>query len=70
MVSEMQFTDQEKLHEIEKEISRRRYFYKRMVTAGKMKMDDARRQILLMKEIASDYQSRIKGEFFWGQKGE
>lgn len=63
-----EFTDQEKLKEIEQEIDFRRFVYGKKVKAGKMKLEIAQRKIQIMLAIRDDYQKTISGDLFWSRK--
>lgn len=52
----MSFTAEQKHREIVRELKLRQRVYPRWVEAGKLSMNDARRQIEIMTEIAQDYE--------------
>jgi hypothetical protein len=54
-MSEDQFTREEKLSEIVREIALRRSVYKKWVADGRMKEHEAARRIAIMQQIAKDY---------------
>jgi hypothetical protein len=53
-------SDEEKLHEIEREIAIRERLYPGWVTSGKIPATRARKQIAILQEIARDYRQRLK----------
>jgi hypothetical protein len=55
-------TNTEKLACVERELKMRKKVYPRWVGAGKMTMEQARREIELMQEIVADYAKAAKGE--------
>ena len=52
----MPFTAEQKHREIVRELKLRQRVYPRWVEAGKLSINDARRQIEIMTEIAQDYE--------------
>jgi len=54
------FSDQEKLDEIEREITMRRRVYSWQVRNGKLSPDQARRQLDVMLAIKMDYAAKIE----------
>jgi hypothetical protein len=54
-MSEDQFTREEKLSEIIREIALRRSVYKKWVADGRMKEHEAVKRIAIMQQIAKDY---------------
>jgi hypothetical protein len=52
----MTFTAEEKLISIRRELAMRKRVYPRWVEMGKMKLDQAEREIALMQAIAADYE--------------
>lgn len=50
-----EFTPSDKLKAVEREIGLREFVYRRRVAEGKMKEEDAKREIGVMKAIAEDY---------------
>jgi hypothetical protein len=55
-MSDKQFTAQQKLKAIERELRWRRYVYPRRVEKGDMKQQAADEQIALFEEIRNDYE--------------
>lgn len=55
------YSDFDKLRCIEREIAMRRSAYPKWVEKGKMKHDQAEREIALMVQIAADYKLRLNG---------
>jgi hypothetical protein len=53
------FTAADKLRAVERELRMRRRVYPRWVEAGKMKLDHADREILLMEAIKADYAKAV-----------
>ncbi|RRY08871.1 hypothetical protein [Brucella anthropi] len=56
------FSAQEKLAELEREITFRHRTYSRLVKAGKMKLPEAQRRIQLLTDIANDYRNAASNE--------
>lgn len=56
-----EFTTQEKLKAIEKELAMRRNVYAKWVASGKMKPFHAEREIAVMEAIRDDYANAIFG---------
>lgn len=54
-----EFTREEKLKEIEREISQRQWVYRGLVARGKLKQATADRQIAIMSAVANDYRKKI-----------
>lgn len=54
------FTNEEKLKEIERELTQRHRVYAWMVRKGKMKQETATRQIQIMTAIKADYADKVK----------
>ncbi len=52
------FTDQEKREAAEREVKFRRRVYARRISEGKMKPEQAEREIAVMEEIAEDYRAK------------
>lgn len=59
-MTEVRFSDEEKRQCAEREAKMRRRVYPRWVADGRMKQEQADREIAIMDEIARDYRS--KGE--------
>ncbi len=70
----MIITTQDKLNEIERELRMRQRVYPRMIEAGKLKPEDASRQITVLTTIAADYRALVaaipadQGSLFPSQK--
>lgn len=60
----MQFTDEEKLSALRREISLRRNVYPKEVAKGELTQVEAARQINVFEEIASEYRARIMDDLF------
>jgi hypothetical protein len=58
----MTYTLQEKIAELRREIRLRQYVYRNRVDWGKMTIEDARRQINILREIIEDYEKRQAAE--------
>jgi hypothetical protein len=56
----MNFTNSEKLAEIEREIAQRHRVYRRLIDVGRMKPNIASRQIAILHAIAEDYRAKVK----------
>ena len=59
-----EFTDQQKLDCIERELAMRRRVYPRWISRLKMEEAEARRQIAMMEAIAADYRERVQPGLF------
>lgn len=55
-------SDQEKLAEINRELEMRRVVYPRFIRNGKMKQDQARRQIDILIAIKLDYAAKLRSQ--------
>lgn len=53
------FTTEEKLHEIEREIAMRQRVYPRWIANGKLKPEQAAKQIAILQAIAHDLRAQI-----------
>lgn len=63
----MPFTLEEKVKELDRELTQRHRVYRWMVSKGKLKEDEAQRRIKIMTEIATDYRNKLKeGPLFSG----
>ncbi len=58
MADKNEFTTLEKLMAIEREIRMRRRVYPKWVSIGKMRSEDAVRELAIMEAIAVDYRER------------
>ncbi|WP_244396166.1 hypothetical protein [Afipia carboxidovorans] len=54
-----EFTLEEKLEEIEREIAQRHRVYPRLVAAGKLRQTKADKQMALMIAVRDDYRTKI-----------
>ena len=61
------FTPAVKLQCVERELSYRRRVYARLVAAGKMKSDQAEREIMLMESIVEDYRAIVHMDDLFGR---
>ena len=63
------FSDKEKLSEIEREIKFRQFVYAKKVKDNSMTPRAAARGIRIMMAIADDYRKALtEGDLFWGRK--
>lgn len=56
--TKQEFTDLEKLAALERELRMRRRVYPRWVSIGKMRAEDATRELMIMEAIAIDYRGK------------
>ncbi|ELT47407.1 hypothetical protein [Brucella intermedia] len=56
------FTAKQKLAEAERELAYRHRVYRRLVSTGKMKLEEAQRRIGIMTEIVDDYRNAASDE--------
>lgn len=61
-MADQRFSAKDKAAAARREASFRRYVYPKRVSDGKMKQEDADRQIAIMDEIAWDYDQRAAAE--------
>ena len=54
------FTNDEKLAEVEREIKQRQRVYPRLIAAGKLRQATADKQMEIMCDIARDYRNKAK----------
>jgi hypothetical protein len=59
-MAQLRFSDQEKMAEIQVEISYRIRVFARMVAEGTMTEEDAARRLDIMREISDEYEERIQ----------
>jgi hypothetical protein len=59
-----EFTDQEKLRCLEREIEMRRKVYPNRIRQGLMSPSHAEHEIACMEAIAAEYRARIQGDMF------
>jgi hypothetical protein len=60
----MEFSNNEKLQCIEREVALRRSAYPRFISSGKLKQEKADREIAVMEAVAADYREAIRAGGF------
>jgi hypothetical protein len=56
----MNFSTEEKVKELDRELMQRHRVYRRLINAGKLSRDTAARQIAILTSIADDYKKQLK----------
>jgi hypothetical protein len=62
------FSTEEKLKEIDRELMQRHRVYRRLVESGKLSRETAARQIAILTSIANDYKEQQKAPLFAFQR--